>query len=331
MRESINIDSEFVCHCMRVTEEDLNNILREKKDASFSYLYDKHGIGGQCASCEFEVRGLLDDHRAEAGIREEISEERPRRVQHVRRGIRDRIKRFFLPPQPSLHGGLFALRSGPLESKVVVSNLNFPEGDFRPNGASIRFRITLFDEEGRRVARKSFTLLANHSREYALTEIHPGCPKEFVGAFDLEFYDLDMTGSLRPYAILEVNDPAATTTAARCHYHDKYATFIDPGFFQTAWPMHPGHECWVAVSNCQDISYRAQAVLQGSERTIKAPFALGPRASRWCLLADLFPEGELGDPADFEPGLFYLDNPQHVMVWFFWRHTTANVWIGNHH
>ena len=330
MKQTSNIETDFVCHCMRMTVADIRALLSQRKEIGFAELYEEHGVGSQCASCEFEVRGLVNDHRAEIGISDEVSDRDPVRRQNRRLDLVRRVARFLKPPRVNLRGGLFALMTEELESKLVVSNLDFPEGNFRPNGGATRFRISVFDSTGRKVASRKEKIPANHSREFSLSEVYPGCAAPFVGAFYVDFYDLDMTGALRPYAILEKRD-ARVSAGARCHYHDKYATFIDPGFFQTTWPFYSDQECWLAVSNCQPVSYKAKAILKGATRSLSADFELPPFGSKWSRIADLFGSGELGDTSDFDPGLFYLDCAQHVMVCFFWRHLPSESWTGNHH
>lgn len=327
MRNTVNIDSEFVCHCMRISESDLNEILEKKKDTTFADLYEEHGVGSQCASCEFEVRGLLDDHRAETGIRGELADRDPKRHQDARKSVLQKIWQVVRGPKPSMHAGLFALRTPDLESKLVISNLNFPEHDFQPNGSAVRFSVRIYDQAGKlSIQTPILSLPSNHSGEYAVSSLFPGCPENFTGQFDVTFYDLSMTCALRPYAVLESRNPGI---GARSHYHDKYATFVDPGYFQTAWPFYSGHTCWLAVSNCQDIPYSSEVVLRGKDQELRGTIHLPPRGSQWTSIKDFFPDATIR-PEDFEPGLFYLENPQHVMTWFFWHNTQADAWIGNH-
>lgn len=330
MGEPVHSDDDFVCHCARMSCRDIMRLLNKRDGMGFAELYEEHGISAQCASCEFEVRGLVDDHHAEKGITGEISQRDPVRKQHEGIPFVRWISKALFRSKVSLKGGLFALMTPDLESKVVLSNLNFPEGNYRPNGRSIRFRISVVDSCGKTVAEKRYELASNASRSYPLSEVYPECPQNFVGAFYLEFFNLEMTGSLRPYAVLEAKR-AAPSVGARCHYHDKYATFIDPGYFQTAWPFQPGQECWIAASNCQNLPYHANAVLKGGSREIKSAFSLPPFGSRWSRIGDLFDPNALGDPQDFEPGLFFLDCPQHIMIWFFWHNISTKTWIGNHH
>ena len=58
----------------------------------------------------------------------------------------------------------------------------------------------------------------------------------------------------------------------------------------------------------------------------REPFELAPMASRWLRVGDIFGRSEGEDPS-----LFYLENPQHVMVWFFWKHLATGAWIAQHH
>jgi bacterioferritin-associated ferredoxin len=313
---------------MLLSNEKLQQILAERKDIHFADLYNEYGVGSQCASCEWEVKALLDDHRAELGLQWE-TDGTPRREQFKRRSWLDLFREPFEPLKANYRTGLFAMRKGEFETKIVISNLGFPENHFNPNGHRVRFQVLLDGEHGERLgASKILSLSSNHSGEYSLSHLFPSVRGDVIGAFYIDFFNLRMTNSLRPYGLLESDGKGGG--AARCHYHDKYALFMDPGYFQTQWAFTAGQTCWMAVCNCQDIPYESAYFLRNSERLLSGHFSLPPKHSRWIRVSDLFSH-EPFDPVEFRESLFYFENPQHVMMWFFWHAESANCWVGQHH
>ncbi len=224
--------------------------------------------------------------------------------------------------------GVFFLRKDGLESHLAIANLQFPEHPANPNGAAVTFHVSLYGEDGAHLATsREMTLPNNTSIECTPADLFPGVTGEVVGAMYTDFDEVAQTGSLRPYGVL-VN--TTSPARARCHYHDKFALFTDPGFFQNTSPFEPGQTCWMSISNCQPRRYESDYQLQFGETTLSGKLALEPMASRWIKLADLFPAL---DPAraDLSPGLFWLENPQHVMVYFFWHIEGPDVWMAQHH
>jgi hypothetical protein len=176
---------------------------------------------------------------------------------------------------------------------------------------------------------KQLSLAAQASREYTLAELFPHLEGDLLGAIYVEYSKLHLTGSLRPYAVLLATGPERAALS-RSHYHDKYATFIDPGYFQTAFPCFPGQTCWVAIANCQAKEYASSVTLKTPTKRYETQLRLAPMETVWRPLLEFFPEV---DPAaqDLDPALFFLDNPQHTMVWFFWQSDVHHTWIANHH
>ncbi len=338
MKQSTNAQSSYVCACARITEEDFTRILNESEAPTYAELKAGYGIGGQCTSCEYEVKGLLDEHLGERfQARKKAVTPVP---EPVPRG--NGLSRFFqrlrggTPPVPiakprvreTYRTGVFFLRKDGLESHLAIANLQFPEHAANPNGAAVSFHVSLYGEDGTHLATsREMTLPNNTSIECTPADLFPKVTGEVVGAMYTDFDEVAQTGSLRPYGVLvSTTSPAR----ARCHYHDKFALFTDPGFFQNTSPFEPGQTCWMSISNCQAKRYESEYHLQCGETTLSGKLALDPMASRWVKLADLFPGL---DPAgtDLSPGLFWLENPQHVMVYFFWHIEASNVWMGQHH
>lgn len=331
MKETTNFDSEFVCNCKGVTLCDLKKAFIANSKLTYSDLQRDMEVGLQCASCEYEVKGALDDYRAEVGIASEI-DDRPLLLQ--KRGIRDSIKHWIAAIQGKhtrdMKAGLFVIRKGGLESALVVSNLDFPELEKNSNGQKVTFRATYYDQAGvLRATSAPIVLPARESREYPLSELFPQLQGDLVGGLYVDFHRLHLTGSLRPYAVLKSVENGRATLS-RSHYHDKYATFTDPGFFQTAYPCYPGQTCWVAIVNCQDREYQTAVSFKTASGRYDTHLKLGPMETLWQPILQFFPEI---DPAveKLDPALFFLDNPQHVMVWFFWHSDLHQTWIANHH
>lgn len=346
MKQSTNSQTSYVCACVRITEEDFKRILDESEDPTYAALKAKHGIGGQCTSCEYEVKGLLDEHLGERILARKKKPAPPAPV--PARG--NRLSRFFqrmrgsepVPaPAPApvrkqatagvretYRTGVFFLRKDGLETHLAVANLQFPEHAANPNGPAVSFHVSLYGEDGSRLATsREMSLPNNRSIECTPADLFPEVKGDVVGAMYADFDEVAQTGSLRPYGVL-VN--TASTARARCHYHDKFALFTDPGFFQNTSPFEPGQTCWMSISNCQPKRYESEYHLQAGGTTWSGSIALEPMASRWVKLADLFPGLDPGR-ADLSPGLFWLENPQHVMVYFFWHIGGPDVWMAQHH
>jgi bacterioferritin-associated ferredoxin len=345
VKQSTNAQTSYVCACARITEEDFRRILNESEAPTYAALKEAHGIGGQCTSCEYEVKGLLDEHLGEMAL----ARKKAAAVAPVERG--NRVARFFrrmrgngrvavaapvavkakaAGVKETYRTGVFFLRKDGLETHLAIANLQFPEHGANPNGAAVTFHVSLYGEDGGHLATsREMTLRNNASMEYTAAELFPEVTGDVVGAMYTDFYEVAQTGSLRPYGVL-VNTTAAAR--ARCHYHDKFALFTDPGFFQNTSPFERGQTCWMGISNCQGKRYESEYHLQVGQaggRMWSGRLALEPMASRWVRLGELFPEMEEG--GELSPGLFWLENPQHVMVYFFWHIEGANVWMGQHH
>ena len=51
----------------------------------------------------------------------------------------------------------------------------------------------------------------------------------------------------------------------------------------------------------------------------------------WLKLEDLFPEVAHIPAEKRSPALFWLENPQHVMLYFYWFNEVSRTWMGQHH
>lgn len=326
MKDTTNYDSEYVCVCKNVALCDLKKAFLANRKLTYSDLQRDLEVGTQCASCEYEVKGALDDYRAEVGIASEV-DDRPLLLQ--RRGVRETIRHLIatLRGKTTRHmkAGVFTIRQTGLESAVVISNLDFPELEKNSNGRKITFRASFVDQVGQiRATSETISLPARASHEYSLAELFPELRGDLIGATYIEFQRLHLTGSLRPYAVLKAPGHS------RSHYHDKYGMFTDPGYFQTAFPCFPGQTCWAAIVNCQDREYRSSVTFKTPDSRYETQLRLGPMEAVWQPVLQFFPEINLAAET-LDPALFFLDNPQHVMVWFFWQSDLHRTWIANHH
>jgi hypothetical protein len=139
---------------------------------------------------------------------------------------------------------------------------------------------------------------------------------------------LVQSGSRRPYGVMVNTTPEFH---ARCHYHDKFGLFRDPGFFQNTSPFEPGPTCWMAIANCQPRDYETEAFLRVGNEKFSARLQLTPMAAKWLKLEELFPAIATLPPAQRSPALMWLENPQHVMVYFYWFNEASKTWMGQHH
>lgn len=350
MKQTTNSQSSYVCVCARVTEEDFRKIINESDTATYGELKSLYGIGDRCTSCEFEIKDLLDECLTEKIIAQRAAKlaappaaKKPakrvspfeRLLQRLRGVTPEKPKSAAAkkaepagPVRETYRTGMFFLRNAEMEATLAVSNLQFPEHTTNPNG-EVTFDVKLHGEDGRLLATSQKIRLANNaSIEMTAGELFPEVKGDVVGAMYPEFENLVQTGSLRPYAVMINKTPRAGL--ARCHYHDKFALFTDPGFFQTNSPFEPGETCWMAISNCQTKRYESDYHLKYGDTILDGKLALEPMASRWVKLEELFPGLDQKAP-ELSPALFWLENPQHVMVYFFWRLEAGNVWMAQHH
>jgi len=225
--------------------------------------------------------------------------------------------------------GVFFMRGSGLETHLVISNLGFPESSENANGEQVTFIATLHGQDGTLLGVSSLMSVGDEqSREFTPQELFPEVKGDFVGGIYVDFQGIAQTGSLRPYGVLVGVDPSIR---ARCHFHDKFALFRDPGYFQNTSPFEPGQTCWMAVANCQPQAYNSTVHLKTKETQFQTQIDLAPMAATWVKLEDLFPETQSMTPSALSPALFWLENPQHIMVYFFWHNVDFNSWMGQHH
>src|ERR1700704_2356085 len=82
MKKTTNIDSAFVCHCARIRHSELLEIFSESSDPSYENFKQQYGLGGQGASCEYEVQAILDEY---------VGSRSPDMIDRPRRSLRQRI------------------------------------------------------------------------------------------------------------------------------------------------------------------------------------------------------------------------------------------------
>lgn len=312
----------------------MREILDATPGASFADLKARYGIGSVCSSCEYETKGLLVEHailhppkrrKKPRGFRAELSYG----WQQIKARLRPKpaLQKAPAGPKPYLTG-VFFMRAHGLESHLVISNLAFPEHPANANGASIHFQARLYGEDGAELGlSRTIEIPDAGTVELSATDLFPDLQGDFIGGLYSEFQDLRQTGSVRPYGVLVNRDGQSK---ARCHYHDKFALFQDPGFFHNTSPFEPGQTCWMALSNCQPRPYRSEAAVQFGSRVFRTRLDLPPMANRWVRLEDLFPSLDV-PPAERSPGVFWLEDPQHIMVYFFWYNEGVHTWSGQHH
>jgi bacterioferritin-associated ferredoxin len=346
MKQTTNVSSGYLCHCLKITAESYEQMIDALPDATFPKLKAAHGIGSLCSSCEYEAKGVLQEylvlHPAKAApVTAAPIPIRPKGLRGAFKQVLGRIKKRIRParttrsavvPKPATkiyHTGIFFMRRDGLESRLVVSNLAFPEHSQNVNGASTRFRATLFGDDGTQLAASRHIEVPDGATlELSPADLFPDVRGDFTGGLYVDYESLVQTGSLRPYGVMVSTSP---DFRARCHYHDKFALFHDPGYFQNTSPFEPGQTCWMALANCQPLPYETDAFVKIGGEQLRAHLAVGPMSSVWLKLDDLFPDFAAVPADKRSPALFWLENPQHVMLYFFWFNAASGTWMGQHH
>jgi bacterioferritin-associated ferredoxin len=270
MERTTNVSTGYLCHCLRITAERFEEMLDEMPCPNFPGLKKEHGIGSLCSSCEYEAKGVLQEY---VMLHPEKMIAKPKRPEGLREEMAfawKELNKRFRPAKPKrqldqsqstgpkmYHTGVFFMRRDGLESHLVASNLAFPEHPSNVNGASASFTATLFGEQGEKLAvSRPIPVRDEQTLELSPADLFPEVKGDFTGGLYVDYQGLTQTGSLRPYGVMVSTVP---DFRARCHYHDKFGLFRDPGFFQNTSPFEPGQKCWLALANCHR----------------------GPRESRW--------------------------------------------------
>lgn len=331
MKTTTNVQSGYLCHCLRITVDDYEEIVRKEPGADFAAIKAKYGVGSMCSSCEYEAKGLLLELPLTQRAHQRVSwTDRLKKGIAAGRQLASDIvaRRKRGNGRYTYYSGIFFMRREGLESRLAVSNLTFPERRKNPNGSKVSFTARLHGDGGEQLAvSKQIVVPDNSSMELTIGEMFPGVKGEFTGSLYVDFPSLFQTGSLRPYGILT----GGPSGEARCHYHDKFGYFTEPGYVHNTSPFEPGQTCWLAVANCQNLPYRTEAKVKFADRTLAAPVDIPPMGSYWIKLEDLFGTKNLPPEDRRSPALFWLESPQHVMAYFFWHNDEANTWTGQHH
>jgi bacterioferritin-associated ferredoxin len=349
MKRTTNIDGAFVCHCARIRHTELLEIFEESSNPSYENFKRQYGIGGQCASCEYEVKAILDEYIGSRGGILEV----PRHP--LRQRILDRaaaVRRWMarLRPEKKKTKGkgkgkkngpakktgptinsracMFFIQSPALQSSLVISNVNNPESNVNPNRGTVFFRVLVYDAAGElRKETGRLALRGNETRELFPADIFGEAPEDFLGSLYVEYFDLEATNTLRPYCVLN-HYGADGRLRSRQHYHDKLYGGIIPGFVQCPSVLMPDRECWVAMVNCgtHDFTATFHLRLNGELKSVEQRF--GPRAAAFRSITELFGVEVSAGTLD---GHFWIESDRYVMTYFFWHARDTDVWIGQHH
>ena len=342
MEKTTNVQTGYLCHCLRITAERYEHMLEEMACPNFPNMKKAHGIGSLCSSCEYEAKGVLQEYvllhpekmvakvKRPEGLREELGfawgEIKKRLGPATQKRVRDHSQS---GGAKAYHTGVFFMRRDGLESHLVVSNLAFPEHPANVNGASAAFRATLYGESGQLLATsRPIAVADDQTLELSPSDLFPEVKGDFTGGLYVDYDGITQTGSLRPYGVMVSTTP---DFRARCHYHDKFALFRDPGFFQNTSPFEPGQTCWMALANCQPLAYETDACVKVNGRKFTAKLSIRPMAATWLKLETLFPELAEVPAEKRSPALFWLENPQHIMLYFYWFNEASHTWMGQHH
>jgi bacterioferritin-associated ferredoxin len=340
MKKTTNIDSAFVCHCARIRHSELLEIFSESSDPSYENFKRQYGIGGQCASCEYEVQAILDEY---VGSRSPDVIDLPRRPLRQRildrsAGFRRWLKRLSPKQKATAHDAaeprvnsracMFFIRTKALQSSILVSNVNNPESNINPNHGAVLFRVLLYDADGTLMRQtEQLESRPNETKELFAEDILDRSPDNFIGSVYVEYYDLVTTNTLRPYCVLNYFGPDGRLRS-RQHYHDKLYSGIIPGFVQCPSVLMPRRECWVAMVNCGDHEFDATLFFRTNGETQQVIQHFSPRRSVFRSISELF--GVRVADAAVEAH-FWIESERYVMTYYFWHALVTDVWIGQHH
>jgi bacterioferritin-associated ferredoxin len=336
MKKTTNIDSSFVCHCARIRHSELLEIFSESSDPSYENFKRQYGIGGQCASCEYEVQAILDEfigsrspeivHTPRHSFRQRITD-RSNSFRSWLKGLRPKEKARERAEINS-RACMFFIRAKELQSSIVISNINNPESNINPNHGTVRFRVLFYDASG--VLRKQTEELKvrpNETKELFAENLFDRPPEDFVGSVYVEYYDLVATNTLRPYCILNYFGRDGTLRS-RQHYHDKLYTGTIPGFVQCPSVLMPRRECWVALVNCGPHEFDATLSFRVKSQTRQVTQHFSPRQSVFRSISELFDTGVADMAVEAH---FWIESERYVMTYYFWHALETDVWIGQHH
>lgn len=331
MKNTTNVTTGYLCHCLRITGARFEEMIEGEPLPTYEKLKEKYGIGSMCSSCEFEAKSEIAEYvqlhpeKTVAGRRSiGLWNDLQFGYQLIRERLRPKPERATARPYQT---GIYFMRRDGLETRLVLSNMRFPEDRENPNGPQVAFQAALFGENGQFLALSHrMTLADGASREWTPTDLFPNLTGDFVGGLYVDFEPLAQTGSLRPYGVLVSTDPAVQ---ARCHFHDKFGSFRVPGFYQNGSVFEPGQTCWLAAANCQPGEYQSAVYLKCGGKKYAGHVTVPAMGGLWKKVEDLFPD--LSKGASHGPGHFWLENPQPLMVYFFWKNEAFNTWMGQHH
>ena len=344
MKRMTNIDSGFVCHCARIRHSELLEIFAETAEPSYEKFKRQYGIGDQCASCEYEVKAILDEYTANhktGGLHEKRELALRRRTarpaykeragaarEYLGRFAKNLFRIFNTSRKINARGCMFFLWTPRMRSSLVVSNVSGPETNHNPNRGAVHFRVRIYDAAGGLFTEiPGLKVHANETREIRFDDALASITGDFVGSLYVEYFNLEVTNTLRPYCVMSYTGPDGLLRS-RQHYHDKFYGGIIPGFVQCPSVLMPRRECWVAMTNCGTHDFMATLCLRFQGEVHRVTQHFGPRFSAFRSITEMF-----GVPVDetAQSGHFWIESERYVMSYFFWHALDSDIWIGQHH
>jgi len=320
-----------VCNCYQITYEQMQRIVDETNGASFETLRENYQVGSRCTSCEYEIKDMVRVWQEEhargmvgmAGVQIPLG----RRIGASWRGIKTAIRHHFTLRRFAI----FMIRRNDISTSLALSNLAFPEDRSNVNGKQVEFMVTLFDVDGRKLARRTGLVLRDGcSVELSLEDLFPDVRGDVTGMMIIDYRLLRQVGSLRPYCVFNFSH-GVPARRGRWHYHDKYAAHDYNGHYHCNHPFQPKQECWMAISNPLASSYSSAVHLRLADgTTISRTVDVPPLGSMWVELRSFFGlqrPSEWSDPN----ALIWFENKKRLMVWFAWKQLSDGRWIVQHH
>ncbi len=328
MKTTTNVQSGYLCHCLRITVEDFEKMIAEnpRRGLCRAEGEERHRVEMQ----QLRVRGEGPHPRGAAHQQCGAPREPGKACAAKHRTRPPCLPRHARRPQDrALHILLGNLLHAPSRPGIAARGFQtspFPSAGRTRMAKRVSFKARLFGDNGQLLAEsKSIVVPNNGSRELTIDEMFPGFRDDFTGSLYVDFPELFQTGSLRPYGILTAN----SNSQARCHYHDKFGYFRETRLRAQHLALRARADDMVRRVELPESPVPYRGVPQG--RRQKDFRALRASADGQLLgeARGLF--GAKNIPEKRSPALFWLESSQHVMAYFFWHNEASNTWTGQHH
>ena len=212
-----------------------------------------------------------------------------------------------------------------MHTRIFVSNLEMPEAPHICQPTSVN--IALLDPDGASITSRRFKLARNASLVIEVSDLLPVERRGHLptGQVLIDF-EGGVLGSSRSY-LHWYNDRSLTSS------HEKFGLSIPAvaGYWTVPNVQHdPSYRTHLAVANLDDKPYTSTVTLKDASGTPReTSLVVPPGGSRFAALDELFE-----DPGAFLAGgsgvLFFGNNSQPAMYYYFVRNDTLGTWRAQH-